>query len=174
MTGSLRCLAAALLVGTAPPAFAATAPATDASPPGCITAASSPAEKAAAGQRIVAALLGPDPEAPPLPANQPSSFGSELGALSTQNVFANLWGRCGLSRRDRSLVTLGILMALKAEDELRFHFPIAIRNGLTRRELEEAIYHASGYAGFPAATFAKHVAEKSLSEPAAAGKETAE
>jgi 4-carboxymuconolactone decarboxylase len=85
-----------------------------------------------------------------------------LGRLSTDNVFANLWSRCGLSRRDRSLVTLGILIALRADDELRFHFPIAIRNGLTRRELEEVVYHASGYAGFPAAANAQDVAEDSL------------
>lgn len=164
MTTSWTMLAAAAaLVGSSSAAAAKDNPA-DPSPPGCIDAASPPADKSAAGDRIVAALLGPDSEAPPMPRNPPSTFARELGPLSTQNVFANLWGRCGLSRRDRSLVTLGLLIALKAEGELRFHFPIAIRNGLSRREIEEAIYQASGYAGFPAAALAKHVAQESLGD----------
>ena len=50
---------------------------------------------------------------------------------------------------DRSLVTLGILIALRATDELKAHFRIALTNGLTEAELAEVIYHASGYAGFP-------------------------
>jgi 4-carboxymuconolactone decarboxylase len=146
------------------PALAAKDPALDASPPGCTDATSSAQEKAAAGKRIVEALLAPRPGTPPLPPPEPATFGRELGRLSTENVFANLWGRCGLSRRDRSLVTLGILIALRAEDELRFHFPIAIRNGLTRRELEEVVYQASGYAGFPAAAKAQDVADETLGD----------
>ena len=49
-------------------------------------------------------------------------FGSELFDLSVENVFGRLWGREGLSRRDRSLVTLGMLIALRANDELGIHF----------------------------------------------------
>lgn len=152
----------AAALGLSVPAWAAADDPAATSPQGCTDAASSPADKAAAGNRVVATLLGPRADAPPLPANKAGDFGKDLGTLSTENVFANLWSRCGLSRRDRSLVTLGILIALRAEDELRFHFPIAIRNGLTRRQLEEVVYHASGYAGFPAASLAKHVAEESL------------
>jgi 4-carboxymuconolactone decarboxylase len=82
--------------------------------------------------------------------------------LVKQNVFGNVWPRCGLSRRDRSLVTLGILIALRADFELRYHFPIAVRNGLTRSELEEVIYQASAYAGFPAAASARVIAQETL------------
>ncbi|MDP9792987.1 4-carboxymuconolactone decarboxylase [Catenuloplanes nepalensis] len=86
----------------------------------------------------------------------------ELGVLSLDNVFGTLWTRPGLDPRSRSLVTLGILIALRATDELRFHFPIALRNGLTRDEIAEVIYHASGYAGFPAAATARTVAVETL------------
>lgn len=48
-------------------------------------------------------------------------------------------------------MTLGILIALGAERELKSHFAIAARNGLTREELEEVVYHATAYAGFPMA-----------------------
>jgi len=90
------------------------------------------------------------------------SFGDELMEIGVENVFGRLWTREGLSRRDRSLVTLGILIALRATEEMKFHFQIARQNGLTEDEIAEVIYHASGYAGFPAAATAKNVAVKAL------------
>ncbi len=89
-------------------------------------------------------------------------FGDELLEIGVDNIFGRLWAREGLSRRDRSLVTLGILIALRATDELRIHVQIARTNGLTEDEIAEVIYHASGYAGFPAAATAKNVAVKAL------------
>ena len=59
----------------------------------------------------------------------------------------------GLSRRDRSLVTLGILIALRRRGA-EAHFRIASRTA-DDDELAEVIYHSSGYAGFPAATTAE-------------------
>jgi 4-carboxymuconolactone decarboxylase len=89
-------------------------------------------------------------------------FAPELMDIGVESVFGRLWARDGLSRRDRSLVTLGILIALRATDELKSHFQIARNNGLTDDELAEVIYHASGYAGFPAANTAKNVAVDAL------------
>lgn len=81
-------------------------------------------------------------------------FGSELTALSIDAVFGGLWARPGLDPRSRSLVTLGILIALRAEAQIKNHVAIALRLGISRAELEEVFYHASGYAGFPAAAAA--------------------
>ncbi len=89
-------------------------------------------------------------------------FGDELLEIGIENVFGRLWGREGLSRRDRSLVTLGVLIALRATDELKFHVQIARTNGLTEDEIAEVIYHASGYAGFPAANTACRIARDVL------------
>lgn len=86
------------------------------------------------------------------------SFGSEMLPLVMDNVFGRLWTRDGLSRRDRSLVTLGILIALRATDELQIHVQIARNNGLTEDEIAEVIYHSTGYAGFPAANSALRLA----------------
>ena len=85
-------------------------------------------------------------------------FAPELMDIGVEAIFGRLWSREGLSRRDRSLVTLGILIALRAEDELAAHFKIARQNGLADEELAEVIYHASGYAGFPAANTARNIA----------------
>jgi 4-carboxymuconolactone decarboxylase len=91
-------------------------------------------------------------------------FGDELLEIGIDNVFGRLWGRDGLSRRDRSFVTLGILIALRATDELKAHFQIARNNGLTEDEIAEVIYHASGYAGFPAANTANKVGREVFDE----------
>ena len=92
------------------------------------------------------------------------NFCTEINDIAMDNVFGRLWGREGLSRRDRSLVTLGILIALRATDELKFHVQIARNNGLTEDEIAEVIYHASGYAGFPAANTACKIAREALGE----------
>lgn len=91
-----------------------------------------------------------------------SSFAPELAQLALDNVFSRLWVRPGLDLRGRSLLTLGILIALRAHDELAVHVPIALANGVTLQELEEIIYHATAYAGFPAANSARRIAVSSL------------
>ena len=86
----------------------------------------------------------------------------ELGELSLDHVFGALWTRPGLDRRARSLVTLGALIALRASDELKVHFQIARNNGLSLEEIEEVIYHMTGYAGYPAAVNARKIAREVL------------
>ncbi|WP_405962791.1 carboxymuconolactone decarboxylase family protein [Streptomyces sp. NBC_00723] len=89
-------------------------------------------------------------------------FGEELVDLGLTGVWGALWGREGLAPRDRSLVTLGILIALGAETELKTHVRIALTNGLTRDEIAEVVYHSSGYTGFPRAVAARTAAREAL------------
>jgi 4-carboxymuconolactone decarboxylase len=92
------------------------------------------------------------------------SFGGDMLGLAMDNAFGSLWTRDGLSRRDRSLVTLGILIALRASDELKIHVQIARNNGLTDDEIAEVIYHSTAYAGFPAANTALRIAGETLTD----------
>ena len=85
-------------------------------------------------------------------------FGREFASLAMENVFEPLWTRAGLSLKERSLVTIGILIGLRADGELRAHLAIGLRNGLTPQQLEEVVYQATGYAGFPAAAHALRIA----------------
>jgi len=89
-------------------------------------------------------------------------LGEDLVEIGLTSVWGALWARDGLGRRERSLVTLGILIALGAESELRTHLRIARTNGLTADEIAEVIYHCAGYAGFPRATAARSVAREAL------------
>jgi 4-carboxymuconolactone decarboxylase len=90
----------------------------------------------------------------------PARFAADLGELALTDVFGALWARPDLDRRSRSLVTLGILIALGASEELAIHLRGARVNGLEVRELEEVIYHAAGYAGFPMASRPAAVGER--------------
>ena len=69
----------------------------------------------------------------------------------TENEWGTIWDRPGLGRRDRSLLNIGMLVALRANAELAGHVRGGLTNGLTREEITEAVIHASGYCGAPAA-----------------------
>jgi 4-carboxymuconolactone decarboxylase len=80
----------------------------------------------------------------------------------TDTVWGAVWGRPGLDDRSRSLLTLGILVAVRAQDELAGHVRGALRNGLTRTEITEAVIHTAGYCGAPAALAAMRVVQTAL------------
>lgn len=90
--------------------------------------------------------------------------GEDLQNHVTATVWGSVWTRDGLSRRDRSLLNIGMLVALRATEELRGHVRGALANGLTREEITEAIIHSSGYCGAPAALSAMKVAQEVLED----------
>ncbi|WLP90712.1 carboxymuconolactone decarboxylase family protein [Gordonia sp. NB41Y] len=68
----------------------------------------------------------------------------------TDNVlFDEVWEREGLSKRDRSLITVAALTAMGKTDQLRFHLGYARANGVTDDELQEALLHLTFYSGWP-------------------------
>jgi len=67
----------------------------------------------------------------------------------TDKLFGDVWERSGLSKRDRSLVTVTALIALNRTEQLRFHLEKAVENGLTKEELIEIITHLAFYSGWP-------------------------
>ncbi|MFT4228335.1 carboxymuconolactone decarboxylase family protein [Micropruina sp.] len=64
-------------------------------------------------------------------------------------LFDEVWEREGLSKRDRSLVTIAALTAMGKLDQLQFHLAFARQNGVTDDELKEALLHLAFYAGWP-------------------------
>jgi len=73
----------------------------------------------------------------------------KLAELTDQVLFGEVWERAGLSKRDRSLVTCAALIALGKTEQMNFHFPRAIENGVTKDELVELVTHLAFYAGWP-------------------------
>jgi 4-carboxymuconolactone decarboxylase len=90
----------------------------------------------------------------------------KLLELTERVLFGDVWERPGLSKRDRSLITVTALIALNRTQQLPFHLERALANGLTRDELVEAITHLAFYSGWPtsvsAATIAKEVFSRSV------------
>lgn len=91
-------------------------------------------------------------------------FTDALQDFITRYAWGDVWNRPGLSRRDRSLLNIGMLVALRAEAELKLHLKGAMRNGVTREEIKEAILQAAIYCGGPAALEATRTAREAFAE----------
>jgi len=90
----------------------------------------------------------------------------KLVDLTEDVVFGDIWERPELSKRDRSLITRAALVATGKTEQMDFHFPTAIRNGVTREELVEMITHLAFYVGWPNAISAVNRAKALLFEEA--------
>jgi 4-carboxymuconolactone decarboxylase len=75
----------------------------------------------------------------------------KLAQLTDDVLFGDVWERPQLSKRDRSLVTCAALVATGKTEQMNFHFPRAIENGVRQEELIEAITHLAFYVGWPSA-----------------------
>src|SRR5918912_3863598 len=91
-------------------------------------------------------------------------FTAAFQDLITRYAWGDVWAREGLDRRTRSCVTLALLAALRAHDELAMHVRAARRNGVTPDEIGEVLLHTAVYAGVPAANSAFAVAQRVLSD----------
>ena len=98
--------------------------------------------------------------------NQPSvaekmigDFAPKLAELTDTVLYGDIWERPGLSKRDRSLITVATLVALYRTDELPFHLGRALENGVSKDELIELITHLAFYAGWPTSITAIRLAK---------------
>jgi 4-carboxymuconolactone decarboxylase len=83
----------------------------------------------------------------------------------TQRIlFGDVWERPGLSKRDRSLITVATLVALYRTNELPFHLRRALENGVAQDELIELITHLAFYSGWPTAYTALGIARRVFAE----------
>ena len=85
----------------------------------------------------------------------------------TEYAWGTIWTREGLEPRQRSLITIAMLIGLRQPDELRTHIRGAIRNGCSTTEITKTLLHSAIYVGVPAALAALQVArEVFTAEPA--------
>jgi 4-carboxymuconolactone decarboxylase len=104
---------------------------------------------------------------------EPSAVRKALGELApklvdlTEDVlFGDVWERPQLGKRDRSLITCAALVATGKTEQMDFHFPNAIKNGVTEEELIEMITHLAFYVGWPNAMSAINRAKALLADQA--------
>src|SRR6476660_2138366 len=89
-----------------------------------------------------------------------NDFNTEFQALITRYAWGEIWTRPGLPRHTRSLLTIGLMVALNRADEFKLHVRAAFNNGVTKDEIKEVILQCAIYAGVPAANTAFHLAEE--------------
>jgi len=87
-------------------------------------------------------------------------FNREFQDLITRYAWGEIWTRPGLARRERSLITLAMMVALGREEEFRLHLRAAFRNGVTREEIREVLLQTAIYCGVPAANSAFRMAQE--------------
>jgi 4-carboxymuconolactone decarboxylase len=120
------------------------------------------AERARQGMTVRRAVLG-DEHVDRAVATT-SSFTEPFQDLITRYAWGEIWSRPGLSRAERSMITLAMLAALQHENELAMHVRAALRNGLSPEQIQEVLLQVAVYAGVPAANRAFAVAQRVLSE----------
>jgi 4-carboxymuconolactone decarboxylase len=91
-------------------------------------------------------------------------FNRDLQQLITEYAWGAIWTRPGLSRRDRSILNIGMIIALNRSHELKLHVRGALNNGITREEISEMILQIAVYCGAPAALEATRVAREVFKE----------
>jgi len=91
-----------------------------------------------------------------------TKFNQPFQELITRYAWGEIWSRPGLPKKTRSLLTLGMLIALNRGEEFRMHVKAAISIGVTRDEIQELLLQATIYCGVPAANAAFRVAEEAF------------
>jgi 4-carboxymuconolactone decarboxylase len=93
-----------------------------------------------------------------------TSFTGDFQDFITRYAWGDVWSRPGLSRPERSMITLTALAVLRQDEELALHLRAALRNGLTPGQIREVLLQVAVYAGVPAANRAFAIADKVVRE----------
>jgi 4-carboxymuconolactone decarboxylase len=124
-------------------------------------------ERAARGMRVRREVLGDTHVDRAVAGITPVT--ADFQDFITRYAWGEIWSRPGLSRAERSMVTLTALVVLRQDEELAMHLRAALRNGLTPEQISEVLLHTAVYAGVPAANRAFAVAARVLAEEDQAG-----
>ncbi len=96
-------------------------------------------------------------------------FNGEFQELITRYAWGEIWTRPGLPGHTRSLLTIGLMVALNRGEEFRLHVRAAFNNGVTRDQVKEVLLQCAIYCGVPAANSAFHMAEEVFAQMESGG-----
>jgi 4-carboxymuconolactone decarboxylase len=91
-----------------------------------------------------------------------TAFTAPFQDLITRYAWGEIWSRPGLSRAERSMITLTALAVLRQDEELAMHVRAALANGLSPSQIQEVLLQVAVYAGVPAANRAFAIAAEVL------------
>src|SRR5258705_758201 len=102
--------------------------------------------------------------------NEVRTVAPRLIELTETLVYPDIWERPGLSKRDRSLITVAALMAMYRPDQLKGHTERALANGVTKEQIRELVTHLAFYAGSPSALSASTVVTQGFDQEKRGGR----
>ncbi len=97
-----------------------------------------------------------------------TAFSEPFQSLITESAWGTVWASDGISRRERSMITLALLAATGNFEEIPMHIRATARTGASKRDILEAFQHVAIYAGVPKANHAIKLAEATFAEMEAA------
>ncbi|MEX0859980.1 MAG: 4-carboxymuconolactone decarboxylase [Cucumibacter sp.] len=93
-----------------------------------------------------------------------TAFDADFQDFITEGAWGSVWSRPGLSKRERSLITIALLAALGHDEELAMHVRATANTGASPDDIREALLHVAVYAGIPAANRAVKIAKHELAQ----------
>jgi 4-carboxymuconolactone decarboxylase len=91
-----------------------------------------------------------------------TKFDEDFQRYITNNAWGEIWSRPGLTKRERSLITIALLTALRYEEELALHIKATKNTGASEEDIKEVLLHTAVYAGAPSANRAFKIAKEIL------------
>lgn len=92
------------------------------------------------------------------------SFNQRFQEIVSEYCWGVVWTDKTLSRRERSILNLGMIAALGKMHEFELHFRGALRNGLTEDDLRAVLTQIAVYCGIPVGVDCFRTAKQVLSE----------
>jgi 4-carboxymuconolactone decarboxylase len=93
-----------------------------------------------------------------------SDFDLPFQDLITNAAWGTVWASDGISRRERSMLTLALLAASGNFEEIPMHIRATARTGASRGDVIEAFQHVAIYCGVPKANHAIKLAKQTYAE----------
>ena len=91
-----------------------------------------------------------------------TAFDEDFQRFITEGAWGSVWSRPGLTRRERSMLTIALLAALGHDEEVAMHVRATVNTGTSPDDIKEALLHVAVYAGVPAANRAFRIAKAEL------------
>ncbi|MBC9245855.1 4-carboxymuconolactone decarboxylase [Paracoccus sp. 11-3] len=93
-----------------------------------------------------------------------TEFDAPFQDLITNSAWGTVWAGDGISRRERSMLTLALLAATGNFEEIPMHIRATARTGASKQDVQEAFQHVAIYAGVPKANHALKLAKQTYAE----------
>src|SRR5690606_4952967 len=93
-----------------------------------------------------------------------TAFDEDFQTFITEGAWGSVWSRPGLSKRERSMLTIALLAALGHDEEVAMHVRATVNTGCSPDDIKEALLHVAVYAGVPAANRAFRIAKDELAK----------